>query len=186
MKLPKFLIQFTGNFYLHKFPFFGTYKPSHHKVKGHEVRKVLDCIEPGDILLRRFDGYLNTIFTPGFWGHAGLYVGNNKITHAISKGVIEEDILDFCRTDSVCVLRLKNITKMSTNDYIKKAFKFIGISYDYGFSSENKKLYCTEYVDVVYDNIFKQDYKVVVGNNVLIPDGIFDSNKVEKILVIKH
>ena len=98
--LPKFIIKSTGSLYLHKWPFWIVFRPSHHKVKGHEVRNIIDNLKKGDVLLRRYDGYLNTMFTPGFWGHAGLYIGDDRVIHAVGEGVIEEDILDFCRTGS--------------------------------------------------------------------------------------
>ena len=66
MKIPKFLVKFTGDCYLHPKPLFITYKPHHHKVSGTEVREILNTMKPGDILLRRYDGYLNTILTPGY------------------------------------------------------------------------------------------------------------------------
>jgi len=38
---------------------------------------------PGDILLRRYTGFLNTLFTPGFWGHAAICVSSSEVVHAI-------------------------------------------------------------------------------------------------------
>jgi len=41
IKLPRFLIEATGNIHLSKYPSWVAYKPAHHKVKGREVRKIL-------------------------------------------------------------------------------------------------------------------------------------------------
>jgi uncharacterized protein YycO len=186
--VPAFLVKITGDIYLHKFPFWCIYKPLIHKVKGHEVREVLKVLEPGDILLRRYDGYLNTFFTPGFWGHAALYAGKDEIIHAIGKGVITEDILDFCRTDSIAVLRLKNIKK----DEIDKAINIAGkyakecCEYDYRFEDGNGKVYCSELINECYNNCLKKDYSMHLGNNVLTPDGIFNSPRITRILAFKH
>lgn len=53
LQLPEFLLQFVGDTYLHKYPLFTVYKPSHHRVKGYEIRQIINTIKPGDILLRR-------------------------------------------------------------------------------------------------------------------------------------
>ena len=100
MRIPKFLIEFTGHTMLHNRPPWFVYRPDIHKVRGPDVRRILDIVEPGDILLRRFDGYLNTLFTPGYFSHAGIFVGSNQIVHAVSQGTIQEDILNFCRADA--------------------------------------------------------------------------------------
>lgn len=50
-------------------------------------------MQRGDILLRRYDGYVNTLFTPGFWGHAALCVSANDVIHAVGVGVVREDLM---------------------------------------------------------------------------------------------
>jgi len=186
--LPKFLIKLTGNIYLSSNPFWISYKPTHHKVKGYEIREILKNIEIGDILLRRYDGYLNTYFTPGFWGHAALYVGLDKIIHAIGEGVVQEDILDFCRCDSVCVLR-PDVNNELKNNAIEKAIimKTDHIQYDYKFKSDDDtQVYCTELVDSCYKRLFKNDYTIIAGNSVLIPDSIYKSKECNLIIEFKH
>lgn len=188
MKIPKFLIKLTGDVRLSKRPLFISYRPRIHKVKGFEVRQILDVIEPGDILLRRYDGYLNTIFTPGFWGHAGLVITDRKVIHAIGKGVIQEDVLDFCRADSVVVLRVKYVGLIESAIEMAKKLERERTAYDYEFRSNDKakKVYCTELVDFCYNNIFNKDYKIVARNNVLIPEGIRFSISVKTIIEFRH
>ena len=184
LKLPKFLIKASGHIYLHKYPMFIVYRPNMHKVKGRDVRKILDVVEPGDILLRRFNGYLNTIFTPGFWSHAGNYVGNDKMVHSVSAGCIKEDILDFCRADAVCVLRPVELYEEAINK-ANMMSKMI-LPYDYDFSSVNEAYYCTELVDMVHDHMFQDDFTEIAGNNILTPDSIYNSEKVRLILQVNH
>jgi uncharacterized protein YycO len=188
LQVPIFLIKLTGDIYLHKFPFWCLYKPSLHKVKGHEVRKVIKVLKTGDILLRRYDGYLNTLFTPGFWSHAGLYVGKDQVIHAVGKGVIIEDILDFCRTDSVAVLRIKKIKNIEIKKALTIGRKYAKehVEYDYRFKDGNGKVYCTELINECYNDLFNNDYSNQLGNNVLTPDGIFNSKNVIQILSVKH
>jgi len=187
LSMPKFIVKLTGDIYLFKFPMWFSYKPSHHKVKGFQVRRILDLVHPGDILLRRYNGYLNTFFTPGFWGHAALYVGDNNIIHAVGEGVIEEDILDFSRCDSVCLLRPR-VEFNEKNDAITKAINLKNnhTQYDYKFQANNGTVYCTELVDTCYNNIFCFDYNEIAGNKILLPDGIYKSKKVDIILSIEY
>jgi len=161
---------------------FFVYKPDIHRVKGEDVRKILEVIQPGDIMLRRFDQYVNTLCTPGFWAHAGLYVGDNQVVHSVSEGCKKEDVLNFCRADAVAILRRKD----GVTSQITKAIMLAGmhIPYDYDFNSANDDYYCTEAVDVMNDHLFKDDYQMVKGNLILMPDGMFKSSKVDVVLTI--
>ncbi len=149
----------TGDILIHKYPLFLTYKPNHYKIKGKEVREILNTIQAGDILLRRFDGYLNTICTPGFWGHGGIFVGNDIVIHAVKEGVIQEDILEFSRCDSLAILRYTGTEYVFTvNMALYNAYNFNikKYQYDYDFLSGNDKVYCTELVDNCYGGLFKE------------------------------
>jgi uncharacterized protein YycO len=183
LKLLDHVIKFTGDVYLSRKPMFLLYKPTLHLVTGDEIRTLLYVVSPGDILLRRWNGYLNTILTGGSYAHAGLYVGNNTVIHATSHGVTEEDILDFCRADSICVLEVKS---GNPRNAIDKAKELLGTDYDYDFKSANKRSYCTELTDVCYNGVFAGDYKKVAGNMVLLPDAIRASSVVVCKLEILH
>lgn len=191
LKFPKWMIEATGHIYLHKYPMFLLYKPNIHKVRGEDVRKILDIVEPADILLRRFDGYLNTIFTEiigkSFWGHAGTYIGNNQMVHSVSVGCITEDILNFCRADAVCILE-PIYPEVNKQEIVTKAklMAQMGMPYDYEFSSTNDAFYCTETVDMINNRAFDKDYIMKAGNKVLTPDGIYDSMAVKLKLQINY
>jgi uncharacterized protein YycO len=170
---------------LTKYPPWFVYKPDIHRVRGEDVRRVLDAVQPGDILLRRFDGYLNTIFTPGFWGHAGLYLGDNQAAHAVSQGCIEEDILNFCRADAVAVLRLID---GDSERVCAQAKLIIGmhVPYDFDFSGTNDTFYCTEFVDVCCDHDFRHDYTMVAGHRILTPDAIYHSSQTDLVIQVNY
>jgi hypothetical protein len=124
----KFIAMF-GDIKVFRFPFWIVYDPGSYRVKGPECRKIADLLEPGDILLRRYDGYLDSRFIPGVFSHAAIYLGNveesdkaevpNKgrvsrffetgpcqVAHSTAEGVHLEDILTFCRCDDIAVIRL--------------------------------------------------------------------------------
>jgi len=189
MKIPRWMIEFTGHTMLHNRPPWFVYRPDIHKVRGADVRRILDIVEPGDILLRRFDSYLNTLFTPGYFSHAGIFVGNNQIVHAVSQGTISEDILNFCRADAVCVFSVVNLThpKPQIRLAVERALAAAdeNIDYDFDFSGLNETYYCTELIDVVYGYLFAQDYVKKFGQLILMPDGIYKSKQVSIKLEIR-
>ncbi len=51
------------------------YDPRSYQVKGSDMRKAMADIQPGDILVRGFDNYVDGNFIPGFFSHVGLYLG---------------------------------------------------------------------------------------------------------------
>lgn len=187
LQLPKWVLKLPGDLYFCTRPLYFNYKPKFHKVKGEEIRMIIDDIKPGDILFRRYDGYLDTILMPGFWCHAAIYIGDNKVVQAVGTGVNSEDILDFARCDSLSLYRPsvtynQVVTALSiANELVKEKAQ-----YDWKFESGNSNFYCSELVDTCYNNIFKNNYEYVVGNCVLTPDGLSKSNLVTCIHKFVH
>jgi uncharacterized protein YycO len=186
LTLPRWMIEFTGHIKFSKYPMWIQYKPHLHDIKGNQVRQIIEALKPGDILLRKYSLYLNSLFT-GDWGHAGLYVGDNKVIHSLGQGVIKEDILNFCRTDSICIQRIINI---KSEDIAKQAIKFaeekIGSEYDFKFELGNNKYSCTELINACYSPLFKNDYEKIMGNLVITPKGIYNSKVTESILEFRN
>ena len=110
-------------------------------------------------------------------GHSAVYIGENKILHSVSQGVCEEDILDFCRTDSLCILRR---IKFDVNNFIQKVIyvKEKDIKYDFEFEKNDDEYYCTELVNYLHDNIFEDDFKEIAGKLILTPDAIYKSSNI--------
>jgi hypothetical protein len=54
-----------------------------------QVFKVLEKMEPGDIIVARQNWYLSNIGLPGFWPHAELYVGTPELVSAYFDGDAE-------------------------------------------------------------------------------------------------
>ena len=188
MKLPSWVSKMIGKIYIVKTPFYMIYNPHMHRLKGYEIRTLINNLKAGDIILRSYNGYLNSYLTPGFWSHAGLVISNEKVIHAIGKGVIEEDILDFCRADSCAILRFKNQNEDSINKAITIAKKMVQdrVGYDFAFEDENKKVYCTELVNECYDGVFYNCYQKIAGNDILLPDPLKKSELLNTIVEFKH
>lgn len=82
--LKKKFLSFFGDLKYFKYPFFLVYDPGSYKVKGYHTREVLALLQPGDIILRGYDSYVDGLFIPGAYSHTGLYVGDGKMIHAVA------------------------------------------------------------------------------------------------------
>ena len=124
-------LKIFGDIKVFRWPFFVIYDPGSYRVKGTDIREVLGLMRPGDILLRGYGHYLDGYFIPGYFSHAGLYLGQvlaedkkfvtsekgqklfrsgeQIVAHAMAEGVFMEDIIDFCRCDFMVVLRFPQI-----------------------------------------------------------------------------
>jgi len=129
------LLTVFGDIKIYKWPMFLIYAPRGYQVRGVDYREAMDVVQPGDVLLRGYIDYLDGHFIPGFFSHAGTYVGRltaddlkeaegidaealfepgpQMVVHAKAEGVLCEDLLDFCRTDRMAVLRLPDIVRKS-------------------------------------------------------------------------
>jgi len=133
---------------------------SSYQIKGDEMREILNCIQPGDILLRRYSHYVGSLMIPGYFSHAAIYVGDNNIIHMLGEGITKEDILVFLRCDDIAILRAKD-KALAENIVINAKLYFDKkIKYDYNFNStDSKKFYCTEFVDKCANNIVQKSLK---------------------------
>ena len=154
-KLQKVVFRFIGDIkwagVLH--PFWFIINGVSFRLKGRHYRDLEKVIQPGDILIRRFEGYIDKWLIPGWWNHAGMYVGElegkeHKVVHAISDGVIVDDLIDFMRTDHMIVLRAPEAGR---EEAIKRAKAAIGSDYDFAFDfNETLRFSCTELVSHCY------------------------------------
>lgn len=151
---------------------------SHYKLKGPQMREVLNLIEPGDVMLRRYSHYLGSVAVKGHFSHAAIYVGDNNVVHMLGDGITREDILTFLRCDDLLLLRARD--SVMTNIAINKAQVFLveGIEYDYNFDIDSPtKFYCTELVDNCFDYPVKKslhDSKIVLPDDFM-TSGYFDT-----------
>ena len=141
------------------------------KIKGPHMRAILDVLQPGDVLLRRFSNTLGSMLTPGYFSHAAFYFGDNKVIHMLGDGIVEEDILTFMECDDIAVIRppAEKIFRAKEKSllYLKE-----GIEYDYHFDTVSKKrFYCTEFVD----NIFDYPVRNITKSDKILPDDFIDA-----------
>ena len=127
-------------------------------VTGHDILQIMELIEPGDVLLRGYDKYLDGKFIPDEHGysHGAIYVGKNEVVHAASPFVHSISIIDFCQCDRVMVLR----PMYGSEDAVKKAMSLLGKPYDFNYESTDERLYCFELVANLYQNANMEQYDV--------------------------
>lgn len=164
----KFLDIF-GDIKVTKYPLWVLYDPDEYSVTGVQQLEILNNIKPGDVLLRGYDNYIDGYFIPeddvhGKYSHAGIYVGENEVVHAISPTVTKCNVLDFLRCDRIAILRPVNMNvpyaiKMA-NDYAAQK-----IAYDFDFVQNNSQLYCFELCAKCYQesNIKTISAKILKG-----------------------
>jgi uncharacterized protein YycO len=153
-RLKRQIVSAIGNIQIWPTPPFLSFSSTSYKFSGRLMRAYSDTIETGDVILRRYDRYLTSRLVPGYYSHAGIAVSKTKVIHAIGgEGVIEEDLLQFLRTDHACLLR-----PLANQAEIRKAAGFaiskLGTPYDLRFSSESDEaIYCTELILRAYEHV---------------------------------
>lgn len=168
-------ITFVGDlkFFGWTHPFWFIINARGYKLKGEDCREVIKIIKPGDVLLSRSEQYLSTYLIPGFFTHAGFFYGGVKerVIHAVSKGVIIEDIINFMRTDVMVVLR-------PHEDHIKRALALarsvVNQEYDFIFDFTNEnKLSCTELIYCCYPRLIQPKNRM--GKMMVVADDIYNN-----------
>ena len=94
----RFTLTIFGDIKVFRWPLFVIYQPTSFRVKGFDTRAIMANIQPGDVVMRAYDDYLDGYFIPkGSSGcsHSGVYIGANKIVHSIAEGSSIIDIIDF-------------------------------------------------------------------------------------------
>lgn len=148
---------------------------SHYDFKGPHMRAVLNNIQRGDVLLRRYSHYLGSVLIKGYFSHAAIYVGDNSIIHMLGGGIDKEDILTFMRCDDLCILRHDDSELITVA--VDKACGFFnqGIEYDYNFdTASSSKFYCTEFVDNCFDYPVKNEK---TNGTYILPDDYLKSSQ---------
>jgi hypothetical protein len=174
MKSVNKIINWVGNIQVFKYPLFIVCGKTSYNIKGPDQRAILDILKPGDVLLRRYDSYISNVVITGYYKHAAIYVGDDKIIHVIGKGICMEDILTFMRCDDIAVLRCDDNDKV--NRAIKRAYIQLAkeVEYDFKFDKDcPKKFYCTEFVDFCYDYPVRS--MLSADSKYILPDDFLDS-----------
>lgn len=155
----KFL-KFFGDIKCFKHAFWLVYDPDDFEVNGEKVAQICKLLQPGDVILRGYNKYLDGKFIPSKdgWSHGALYIGNWKIVHAIAEGVSLTNVIDFTRCDRIAVFR----PKTGQQHAVEMAKKFLEdkVPYDFGFKHGTSALYCFELCAECYSALDIPTYEV--------------------------
>lgn len=121
-----------GRIKVYRWPLWVVYDPVGYQVTSTQIRKAMDMVQPGDVLVRKYVNYLDGYFIPGRFSHSAVYIDDGVIVHAMCDGVQKIDIIDFLRCDEFAILRPKCDDAMKSRA-CEIAKSYIGHSYDFNF-----------------------------------------------------
>jgi len=148
-KIQAKFLEYFGRAKISKFPPFLYIAPKTYKLKGFHYYEAIQDLEPGDILLRGFDDYLDGFFIPGKYSHAGIYVGRTEtgvrqVVHAMTPDVQYTDLVTFMRAERIAVVR-PSVLLIDKHKAIEHAKQQIGKPYDYDFIFEENEVADTRF-----------------------------------------
>jgi len=161
--LKKHFLTIFGKIKVSKYPMWLSYNPTTFLAKGEQYREAVEVLQPGYIIGRGYTDYLDVWFIPGNYSHTCICtkVGewDQKIVHAMSCGVFEQDLIDFLRCDRFIIFKPKKFRQKA----IKLAKSFVGREYDFDFKIGNDKLYCHELCARCYPDLQLEPENVGFG-----------------------
>jgi hypothetical protein len=117
------------------------------KVGSKQVLDMLDIIEPGDIILRKYKYQTSSFILPGDYTHSGVVKDHTTMVHITGTGCDYIHPLDFMmHSDKFAILRPHWKSPQDLKDAIAQADKFVAdhVKYDFFFGEDSTRLYCHE------------------------------------------
>jgi hypothetical protein len=125
-----------------------------------------------DIILLKSLTHLTEKFIPGYFGHVGVYLGNNQIIEAPRSGVRICNTEEFANGEIFLVIRPVNLSTSQAEQIKKLLYCQLGKKYDFNFDSQSPdKVVCTELVSLAYDYVDWQTRRVA-GRYTTSPDDL--------------
>lgn len=115
-------------------------------ITAEQFRDIELLCQPGDVLLTRTRGEVSNVFIPGFWSHVALVKDKHSVIEAITSGVQQTDLAEFCfRRDYIQLLQ-PQFNKATRGLSAVFAESAVGKEYDYRFQGDTEAFYCSELV----------------------------------------
>ena len=172
-------------------------------------KQLSQSLRAGDILLEKTPFRLTDQFIPGYWGHAAIWIGNEKelrelqlwnhelikpwheqirsgnaIIEALRSGVSLNPLNHFMNIDDVVVLREQSISRKNLRQVIINAFRQIGKSYDFNFDvNSTDRIVCSELIYISYPHI-RWPTEKTLGRYTISPDHIVHKVREKRLKVI--
>lgn len=131
------------------------------EVKGEDITRLLLEAQSGDIILRKYDCYADSLFIPGEYTHSGICVGDGLVLHMIADGKVLDSLIDFVKDcDGFLLLRpeyeeggaatavawAKSVE--AQYDFFFTPDEFADLVDDVGREVAEMYLYCSEYTAI--------------------------------------
>jgi hypothetical protein len=152
------------------------------------VARLMSEIKPGDILLSHERQRLTSIFIRGFYDHAAIVSHRGTVIEAVGDkfirqddgtmknigGVREVDLEEWLyKKDFVAVIRAK-IHPFIVARASENSISYLGCNYDYVFSHNNFKIYCSELVYLCYVKEWSHFLKELPDDTEILPQAYLE------------
>lgn len=155
---------------------------THKRLSYDDVVCLKGLLRVGDIILTRTDGELTTLTIPGYWKHAIVYIGQDKVVEGVAPFVRENWLANVVmKTDYISVMRMKDSSDQECYTLVEYALSCVGKKYDFGLKIwDEEEEYCSE---IVYHGVNKAkrcewvELRYRMGFPSLTPDDIYKARR---------
>ncbi len=107
-----------------------------------------------DIVCMKSPNRLTDKLIPGYFGHVGIFLGDNIFAESTQKGVIYSHSQNFAEGNIFVIIRPNSVTNEQNERMMQILKAQIGKNYDFNFNVESPDMiFCTELVYLVYEQI---------------------------------
>jgi hypothetical protein len=156
----------------------------------HNASKLLEVLQPYDIVLMKSSQNLTDFFIPGYFGHAAIWLGSDRnhifsenlskpnidsrfMIEAVREGVKMSSLEEFSSGEVFLVLRPKNLSLAQKGSVFHNSTIHLGKPYDFNFDSEAADMIsCPELAFLAYDFI-NWETGSLLNKTFITPDDIF-------------
>jgi len=128
-----------------------------------------------DIVLQKSLTHLTEKFIPGYFGHVGVYLGNDQMIETPRSGVRICSTEEFSNGEIYLIVRPVNLSKSQKQKIKSSLNSQMGKKYDFNFDSQSPdRIVCSDLVCLAYDYIDWQSKKRA-GHYITSPDDLVGS-----------
>ncbi len=122
--------------------------------KEFQAKALKSNLQEFDLVFLKSMTHLTEKFIPGYFGHVGIYLGNNLMIEAPRSGVRICTTEEFSEGEIFLVMRPLQLTEIQ-KEYLRKAVKNQrGKKYDFTFDAQSPdRVVCSELICLIYDFI---------------------------------
>ncbi|MCG8653372.1 MAG: hypothetical protein MI861_26270 [Pirellulales bacterium] len=113
------------------------------QLPGPIAQQLLNLLRAGDVLVTRKENALTNYFLPGYWPHAALFIGQQRVIESLKDGVRERNMDSPLGNDAVAVIRPR-VSQQAIVEAITRAHSHVGKPYDFDFDfTRADRMVCT-------------------------------------------